>query len=1139
MRSWKLLLPLLASSVCLAQTDRIPAHIDSSQFVTLAHSVHPKARPEYDRGPVEPSLQLGYVTLQIPPSPSQQQDLDQLLAQQQNPSSPSHHKWLTPEQYAARFGLSQNDIKKVSTWLESQGLTVLRSARGRNGVTFSGSAAQIQAAFRTEIHNYNVNGEKHIANTTPAQIPAALSGVVTGITGLHNFKPKPMFVRPVAAGKANPHPRYTTTIGTDQYFFLAPGDIATLYDVNGLYNATPTPINGVGQSLAVMGQTDIYLADLTAFRSGFSLPAYTCSTDANGIITDCPNPTYLSYILVGSDEGVSTNDLLEADLDVEWSGAVAPNAQIIFVNGETSNGVFDALTYAIDNAIAPVMTISYGLCEAGLGGFTLEPNLQQANAEGITVMNSAGDTGADTCDNQPPGTTSTSSPPLPYDPAVDGLSVSYPASSPEVTAVGGTSIPAYPTDFYTGSYWSSSNGSIGGSAMTNLIGHEAAWNEDAAYGALCAAGAINAQFCTQGGSTAVSNWTAITNAQTAQEDIWSNAGGGGVSNCYNSTSTGDQVVCVSGFAKPSWQTVTIPGLTSPQSTYRFVPDVSLLASPDFPGYIICTPLEELNGGTDTTSSCASGIATAVDTNNSLIGGTSVSTPVFAAIVTLINQYLGSNGLGNINPTLYSLAAVPSNKYFHPVTTGENDVYCAVGEPAGNPADVICPKAGVFGFSAGTFDTKTFYNLVTGLGSVDAFNLATAWAGTRTAGTTVTLTPPANTNVYQGGPVSFTVAVTPTTVQGAASFSTLNNSVTTALGTVQLNTPYRMVGAGSAVFTTTALPVGTNTITATYLGDATHSGGAVSPSPAVVTVTIPFTMTASPSSLSTPAGQTITTVLTLAPTTGFNQTVNFTNSTASSPGSCTSGLPSGALCSFSPSSVTLDGVPAHTMNVTVTITTLGNMALPSGALNLVVNGTSTGASISTPVSLTITATKQTATLATTGGTTYTVAPGGTASVQINVSGTNGFNPAATPLTYTCTGSPSLSTALIACNAPNSGQPDSATSVTVSLVTTAPTAQLKPPFGGARRIFYALLLPGFGILALAGSRRRAVRLLGLIVVLGVSTLGLGACGGGGSSTHSQGNPGTPAGNYQVTISATTGAPSGGTAITGTTTITLTVN
>jgi subtilase family serine protease len=1122
MRSWKLLLPLLASTVCLAQTDRIAPRIDSSQFVALAHSVHPKARPEYDQGAVEPSLQLSYVTLQIPPSASQQQDLDQLLAQQQDPTSPYYHKWLTPEQYAARFGLSQNDIKKVSTWLESQGLTVLKTARGRNGVVFSGSAAQIQAAFRTEIHNYDVNGEKHIANATPAQIPTALSGVITGIRGLNDFKPKPMFVRPVGGGKANPHPSYSTTINGTQEYFIAPGDIATLYDLNPFYSTTPTPINGAGQTLAVMGQTDIYLADLSAFRSGFNLPTFSCTTDANGIITDCPNPTYLSYVLVGSDLGVSTNDLLEADLDVEWSGAVAPNAQIIFVNGETSNGVFDALTYAIENAIAPVITMSYGVCEAGLGGFTLESDLQQANVEGITVMNSSGDTGAATCDNQPPSPGT-----IPYTAAQGGLAVSYPASSQYVTAVGGTSIPA---GFYTSSYWSGTNLANGGSAMTTLIGHEASWNDDLAFGAFCQSNPSNS-FCTQGGSTAVPGWASITNAQTAQEDIWLSIGGGGVSNCFTTDPTG--TICESGLPKPSWQTVTIPGLGSPQSTYRFVPDVSLLASPNFPGYIVCTPLEELNGGTDTTSSCASGIPSAVDTNFSLIGGTSVSSPVFAGIVTLINQYLGSYGLGNINPTLYSLAKTTPNA-FHPVTSGENDVYCVAGDPVGNPADVICPKTGVFGFSASAADTTTKYNLVTGLGSVDTNKLAVAWKTMQTNATSIALTGPTTTTVYEGGSVSFSVAVTPTTALGGVTFSTLVTGSATPvnLGTVQLNIP--PASTGTATFTTTALPPGTNTVTATYMGDTTHTSS-VSPTPAVVTVNIPFTMTASAIATTIPAGQNATSTLTIAPGTGFTGTVNFT------PSSCTAGLPAGATCSFSPSSVSLDGISTDLKTVTLTIATSA-IATPAGPQTVTVLGTSSSpqAAVSTTVSFSTIATNETFTLATTSGTTYTVAPGGTASVQINVApGPHGFSPTATPLTYTCSGTPQLSTALISCNAPNSGQPDSASSVTVSLVTTGPTAQLKPPLDRASRMFYALLLPGFGILALAGSRRRGVRLLGLIMVLGFSTLGLGSCGGGGSSNNSQTNPGTPAGSYTVTISATTGAPAGGTAITGTTTITLTVN
>src|SRR5208282_3573003 len=592
--------------------------------------------------------------------------------------------------------------------------------------------------------------------------------------------------------------------------------------------------------------------------------------------------------------------------------------------------------------------------------------------------------------------------------------VSYPASSPEVTAVGGTSVPQ---GDYTPSFWGPSNGATGGSALTFLEGQEVSWNDDVAFASFCTSNPSN-QFCTQGGTTATAGWVPITSSQAAQEDLWISAGGGGVSNCFTTDTNG---ICVSGFARPSWQSaIVIPGLTSPQSTYRYVPDVSLMASPNFPGYILCTPQEEVvSGSTSSTSSCVSGIPTAVDTYFSLVGGTSASTPVFAGIVTLINQYLGSSGLGNINPTLYSLAATPLNDYFHHINSGENDAYCVAGDPTLQPADVICPKAGVFGFSATNADSgtgNTGYNLVTGLGSVDANNLATAWKKLQTNATSIALTGPTITSVYEGASVSFTVAVTPTTALGGVSFSTLVTGSTTpeSLGSVQLNIP--PAGTGTATFITTALSV--------------------------------------------PAGQTATSVITLTPTTGFTGTVNFTNSIVSSPGvisnpgSCTAGLPAGAACSFSPSSVALDGVPADVKTVTLTITTVANMA-PSGAQAISVTGTSTGASITSAVSLTVSATNQSVTLTPTNGKTFSVAPGGTAAVSITVAGANGFivgsgtsATTALPLTYTCSGSPSLSTALISCQAPNNGQPTSAAAVTVSLVTTGPTAQLRPPVGRAR-------------------------------------------------------------------------------------------
>jgi hypothetical protein len=1137
MRFWKLLLPLLASTVCLAaQPDRVTGTIDSSQTVALARSLHRKAVPQYDQGPVEPSFLLGYVTLVMAPSPSQQQALDQLLAQQQDRSSPSYHKWLTPAQYADSFGLSQNDMSKITAWLKSQGFQIVTIGGGRNSVVFSGTAAQIQSAFGTEIHHYDVNGEKHIANSSPVLVPAALGGVVTGIRGLTDFRPKPTYVRPLHQGSnPGPHPGYTASISGNTYYFLAPGDIATIYDINPLYSASPA-IDGTGQKLAIIGQTDVYLDDIADFRSGFGLnPITGCTTNSTGVVTAC-NSTNFQYVVPAgfADPGTVYNcgDLGEADLDIEWSGATARNAQIIFVNApyiydssctptNNAGGVDAALTAAINPPsgppLAPVISMSYGLCEADTD--SLETELQQGNAEGVTIMNSSGDVAAAACDYNPTQAN------VPYTiGAVNGLAVSYPASSPEVTGVGGTSIPPIPDANYSSTYWGPTNGTDGGSALVGLEGLEAAWNDDYWIAQFCLANATNT-FCLDGGPPAVTGWVKITSAETAQEDIWLSGGGGGVSNCFTETSGG---ICEAGFTQPTWQNaLKVPGLTSPQDTYRYVPDVSLLASPNYPGYILCTPQS------GTTSVCSpggtAGITNAVNAF-SLVGGTSASTPIFAGIVTLLNQYLSgpsSSGLGNINPMLYTLAKTTSNDAFHRITSGENEVYCDAGTPAGQPTDVICPSAGIFGFSATNFDPTTGYNLVTGLGSVDADKLAIAWAATRTATTTAgVLASP--TAISFGQSVTLTATVTPSTAVGQVSF--FNNGSTTAIGSATLS-------GGVATLQTTSLPVGTDSITAAYDGSGTYdpSTGAGSAS---VTVTQPdFTLTVTspltPSSVS--AGQSAKAVLTVAPVTG-SAAVNFT------PSSCT-GLPAGATCAFSPSSVTFGPASGTT---TLTISTTANMSLPSGAQTITVTGTAStgGESHTATVSLTVTKTTETFTL-TPNATTYTAAQGATASVSITVTGTNGFivgsgssATTALPVTYTCTGTPSLSTAEVACNLPNNGQPTNLTSVTVSLVTTAPTTQLRP-FGG-QRIFYALLLPGlFGIVFLGGRRTRGLRLLSLTLVLGFSTLWLSACGGSSSNTSTgQSNPGSTVGTYMVTIGASTGAPTGGTAITFTLPITFSV-
>lgn len=175
-----------------AQQDRITSAIDNSQRVRLPGNVRPEALPQNDRGPVAPSFEMRAITVLLKPSASQQRALDENLAEQSDPNSPNYHKWLTPEQYADLYGASQSDVKKITAWLKSQGFTIDDVARGRNAITFSGTAQQVQNAFQTEIHRYEVNGKIHYANATDPTVPAALASIVGGFRGFSDFRLKPL-----------------------------------------------------------------------------------------------------------------------------------------------------------------------------------------------------------------------------------------------------------------------------------------------------------------------------------------------------------------------------------------------------------------------------------------------------------------------------------------------------------------------------------------------------------------------------------------------------------------------------------------------------------------------------------------------------------------------------------------------------------------------------------------------------------------------------------------------------------------------------------------------------------------------------------------------------------------------------------
>ena len=429
-----LLILSFAFAGALGAEDRITQAVDDSRRAAVPGNVSPRIKSGTDLGLAARTLELPYVTLVLKPSASQQADLSQLLAQQQDPTSANYHAWLTPEQYADRFGVSQSDIDKMAAWLGQHGLTVKSVARSRNSIVFAGGAGQIGSAFGVEIHRYNVGGEAHYANSADPTIPAAFQDLVLGIRGLHDFRLKPRLLR-----GTRPREVYE---GAEQ---LGPGDTAVIYNINPLFDAG---IDGAGQKIAIVGQTDIFISDIEQYRSYFGLPVN--------------NPTVI--LIPGSpDPGVldtsADDELGEADLDLEFSGAIARNATIYFVN---STDVEGSLQYAVSENLAPVISTSYGDCELDTGSadaLILEQLGEQANAQGQTIFAAAGDDGALDCYGDGDGT------------SIDNaLSVDMPASLPQVTGVGGTQF-----NEGGGSYWNSGNTSNLASALSYIP--ETTWNE--------------------------------------------------------------------------------------------------------------------------------------------------------------------------------------------------------------------------------------------------------------------------------------------------------------------------------------------------------------------------------------------------------------------------------------------------------------------------------------------------------------------------------------------------------------------------------------------------------------------------------------------------------------------------------------
>ena len=433
--------------------DRITSFIDDEQTVTLPGNRHPLALPQYDARAVSPDYPMDRMLLTLLPDDAQQAALAQLLDAQHNPESPYYHQWLTPEQYGDRFGVSEDDAAQVTAWLQTHGMTVEEVTAGRGSIVFSGTADQVESAFHTQIHTYRIGNEVHHANASDPAIPAAFAQVVGGVVSLHDFRSATMHT-----GARLPAPDYTS----GGSYYLAPADFATIYDLAPLYQQS---INGSGQSVAIVARSNINIADVRQFRTSFDLPA----NDPQIIVN-------------GTDPGIfSSGEETEADLDVEWSGAVGRSASIKFVVSKSTNssdGSYLSAQYIVGHNLAPVMSMSFGQCEAALGssGNSFINSLwQQAATQGITVFVSAGDSGAAGCD-------SASASRATHARGVNGL-----CSSPYSVCVGGTKF----NDASNPSlYWSPSNASGTQSSALSYI-PEVVWNESSSGGLWASGGGVS------------------------------------------------------------------------------------------------------------------------------------------------------------------------------------------------------------------------------------------------------------------------------------------------------------------------------------------------------------------------------------------------------------------------------------------------------------------------------------------------------------------------------------------------------------------------------------------------------------------------------------------------------------------------
>ena len=724
------------------EAPRVTQTVMDSQRMTLAQT-HLNVTAQATSGtPLTETTAMNHLQLILKRSPIRSAQIEARIANQHNPQSPLFHQWLTPQQFGDAYGVVDSDIAAVTSWLTAEGFTVSGVYPNKMQIDFSGTASQVNRAFKTQETVYNLaNGDRYLSHVGDVSVPAALLPVIAGVVGLSEapsakpvtpdvatFNPVTHRFDLTGATAAKARAMAVGSGGLRGSRGLVPDDLAKMYGVSTIRN---NGVTGKGITIALVEVAPALPGDWSNFVGQFSLGSFGGTfaqvTPQSGTLNNCYG---------GQQSDPPDEDYASAE-DLEAATALAPgaNIEVAYCSSYTSTfepaspnvygGLFIAATNLVNGDSRPdIMSVNYPGYYAedqtdSASKTAIDLVTAQADAEGISVFTGTGDSGinADFDGGQ-------------IDAAAP--SVASIASSPYVTAVGGTDL-ADELDGTTSQYFSSTPNAVYGTALGYVP--EIPWNASCGNGVVAKA---------DGFSSVLSFCQFLLARDPNASYVTSEATGGGASVVDR---------------KPTWQRLVF---NAAKDQSRDVPDVSLFGGSyaSNTGIIICAGYNP----------CTPNFTTAP----LLITAHSLAAPMFAGVQALIDQGIAMRGLpadqGNAAPTLYALAeqeyggptgAAPAtlatcsadngntgtaNCVFHNTTRGSISTQCisfnggsdtpncyfyGTVDPYGYGLETVgltttdaAPTA--YGVNNKAYGAQPGWSFATGLGSVNVTNLLIAW-----------------------------------------------------------------------------------------------------------------------------------------------------------------------------------------------------------------------------------------------------------------------------------------------------------------------------------------------------------------------------------------------------------------------------